>query len=274
VKLLPENRGPRALALAGGRAFAVNYFSDTLSWFAFGDERPRVHTVPLGPKIAPTLARMGEFYFNDASICFQGWQSCASCHSSEARVDGLNWDNLNDGIGNPKNAKSLLLCFQTPPSMFLSVRETADIAVRAGIRNSLFTVQPEEVALAIDAYLQALQPDPSPHLENGKLSASAQRGEKLFFSERVGCAECHKPPLYTDLKCHNVGTRSRYDKPGDKFDTPSLVEIWRGAPYLHDGSAATIRELLTSRNPSGEHGDLTGLSPAEIDDLAAYVLSL
>lgn len=274
VKLLPGNHGPRAVALAGGMAYAANYFSDTLSSFAFAEERPKVQTAALGPKVELTLARKGEFYFNDASICFQGWQSCSSCHSSEARVDGLNWDNLNDGIGNPKNAKSLLLCFQTPPSMFLSVRETADVAVRAGIKNSLFTVQPEEVALAMDAYLQALPPDPSPHLENGKLSAAAQRGEKLFFSERVGCAECHKPPLFTDLKSHNVGTRSRYDKPGDKFDTPSLVEIWRSAPYLHDGSAATIREVLISRNPASEHGDLSALSPAEIDDLAAYVLSL
>jgi cytochrome c peroxidase len=189
-------------------------------------------------------------------------------------VDGLNWDNLNDGIGNPKNAKSMLLAFETPPSMYLSIRETADVAVRAGIRHSLFTVQPDEVALAMDAYIQSLKPDPSPHLENGRLSASAERGKELFFSEKVGCAECHHAPHYTDLKSHNVGTRSRYDKPGDKFDTPALVEIWRTAPYLHDGSAVTIRDVLTSRNPAGEHGNVSGLTPAEIDDLAAFVLSL
>ena len=78
----------------------------------------------------PTLSRRGEFYFNDATIGFQGWQSCASCHSSEGRVDGLNWDNLNDGIGNPKNAKSLFLAHRTPPSMALGVRADANIAVR------------------------------------------------------------------------------------------------------------------------------------------------
>lgn len=274
VKLPIGNHGPRALALAGNKAFVVNYFSDTLNSFDFSLEKPVVQTHALGPRVEPTVARTGEFYFNDASICFQGWQSCSSCHSSEGRVDGLNWDNLNDGIGNPKNVKSLLLAHQTPPSMALGVRSNAYVSVRAGIKNSLFTVQPEEVAIALDEYLKSLQPDPSPYLVNGKLSAAAQRGEKLFFSERVGCAECHKPPHFTDMKFHNVGTRSRYDKPADRFDTPSLVEIWRSAPYLHDGSAATIKDVLTARNSHFEHGDVENLSLSEIDDLVAYVLSL
>jgi len=69
-------------------------------------------------------------------------------------VDGFNWDNLNDGIGNPKNAKSLLFAHATPPSMWLGVRSNACVAVRAGIRNSLFTVRPEEDALALDEYLK------------------------------------------------------------------------------------------------------------------------
>ncbi|MGZ8899221.1 MAG: c-type cytochrome, partial [Limisphaerales bacterium] len=255
----------------------VNYFSDTLNAFNFtGAEGSyaAVETRALGPRVEPSVARKGEFYFNDASICFQGWQSCSSCHSSEGRVDGLNWDNMNDGIGNPKNAKSLLLAHQTPPSMALGVRSNASVAVRAGIKNSLFTVQPPEVARALDEYLQSLQPDPSPYLANGRLSPAAQRGEKLFFSEKIGCAECHQPPLFTDLKTHNVGTRSRYDKPTNRFDTPTLVEIWRSAPYLHDGSAATIKDVITTRNPGGEHGNAQGLSPPEIDDLVAYVLSL
>ena len=75
----------------------------------------RAESFALGPAPQMTAARLGEFYFNDATICFQGWQACSSCHSHDARVDGLNWDNLNDGIGNPKNAKSLLQCFETPP---------------------------------------------------------------------------------------------------------------------------------------------------------------
>jgi cytochrome c peroxidase len=221
-----------------------------------------------------TLARKGEFYFNDAGICFQGWQSCSTCHPGQARVDGLNWDLLNDGIGNPKNTKSMLLAHKTPPAMSMGVRDTAETAVRAGIQHILFTVQPEEVALAIDKYLKSLQPVPSPLLVNGQFSDSARRGEKLFKDRQVGCAACHPPGLFTDLQTYDVGTRGRFDKPTDRFDTPTLVEGWRTAPYLHDGSAATMRDVLTASNPSDKHGKTSQLTPQQIDDLAAYLLSL
>ncbi|MGZ4973906.1 MAG: c-type cytochrome, partial [Limisphaerales bacterium] len=270
---LGNERGPRALALIGNQAYVANYFSDSLSVLDIDSKNPKPMTVALAPKHALGVVRQGELNFNDASICFQGWQSCASCHSSDARVDGLNWDNLNDGIGNPKNVKSLLLAHRTPPSMWLSVRDTAEIAVRAGIRNSLFTVQPEETAVALDEYLKSLKPIASPHLINGKLSKAAQRGKKLF-NGKAECTECHKPPLYTDLKSHDLGTISTYDKDTDKFDTPSLVEAWRTAPYLHDGSAATLRDVLTTRNQKFEHGTTRKLTAEEIDDLVAYISSL
>jgi cytochrome c peroxidase len=220
------------------------------------------------------LARTGEFYCNDAGICFQGWQSCATCHPGEARVDGLNWDLLNDGIGNPKNTKSLLLAHKTPPAMSMGVRETAETAVRAGIQHILFTVQPEEVAVAIDTYLKSLRPVPSPLLVNGRLSDSARRGEKLFKDRQVGCATCHPPGLFTDLQTYDVGTRGRFDRAADRFDTPTLVEGWRTAPYLHDGSAATMLEVLTTRNAGDKHGKTSHLTPQQLDDLAAYLLSL
>ena len=59
------------------------------------------------------------------------------------------------------------------------------------------------------------------------------------------------PPagLFTDLKTYDVGTRGRFDKPTDRFDTPTLVEGWRTAPYLHDGSAATMRDVFAAANP-------------------------
>ena len=83
----------------------------------------------LSPQQVPDQIRKGERLFNDGAISFQGWLSCNSCHSPDARVDALNWDLLNDGIGNPKNAKSLLLAHRTPPAMWHGIRETAEIAV-------------------------------------------------------------------------------------------------------------------------------------------------
>ena len=126
--------------------------------------------------------------FHDAEICFQHWQSCATCHP-DARVDGLNWDLMNDGMGNPKNTRSMLLVHQGGPAMSLGVRASAEEAVRAGFRRSLFAVRPEEDAAAVDAYLKSLQPVPSPHLVDGHLSPAAERGKKIFFDPKVGCAE-------------------------------------------------------------------------------------
>ena len=272
VKL--TGKGPRSLVVAGSRAWVANYFSDTLNVVDLASDPLRVECIPLGTAPQMTTARIGESHFNDATLCFQGWQACSSCHSHDARVDGLNWDNLNDGIGNPKNAKSLLVAHQTPPSMWLGVRSNAHVAVRAGIRNSLFTVQPPEVADAIDDYFKSLKPMPSPRLVKGKLSPAAERGKKLFFSETVSCADCHQGALRTDMKLHDVGTFGKFDQPTDRFDTPSLIEVWRSGPYLHDGRAATIREVMTTFNRDDQHGSTSKLTPKQIDDLVEYVLSL
>ncbi|MBI3853937.1 MAG: beta-propeller fold lactonase family protein [Verrucomicrobia bacterium] len=273
-RLKLPGKGPRSVTVAGGHAWVANYFSDTLNEVDLTADPMRVESFPLGAAPQMTTARLGEFYFNDATICFQGWQACSSCHSHDARVDGMNWDNLNDGIGNPKSAKSLLFAHQTPPSMWLGVRSNAYVSVRAGIRFSLFTVQPPEVADAIDDYLKSLKPMPSPHLVKGKLSPAAERGKKLFFDEKVACADCHKGAFLTDMKLHDVGTVGKFDQPTDRFDTPSLIEVWRSGPYLHDGRAATIRDIFTTFQREDKHGVTSHLTPKQIDDLVEYVLSL
>ena len=272
VKLFEGDFGPRAVVVAGHLAYVANYFSDTLGVIDLAVAPYRARSLPLGPKPKMDMVRKGEFHFHDASICYQGWQSCSSCHPGNARVDGLNWDLLNDGIGNPKNTKSLLFAHKTPPAMFLGVRATAEAAVRSGIEFILFTNQPESVAASIDEYLKSLKPVPSPHLVHGKLTGAAKRGEKLFC--QAGCADCHVPGLYTDLQPHDVGTRVAYDRPTDKFYTPTLIEVWRTAPYLHDGAAATLRDVVTTCNPHNEHVDTSKLSLQDIDDLCEYVLSL
>jgi cytochrome c peroxidase len=72
---------------------------------------------------------------------------------------------------------------------------------------------------------------------------------------------------------HDVGVHSPFESDG-RYDTPSLVEIYRTAPYLHDGRAATIKDVLTRFNPDDKHGITQGFTPGELDDLAAYILSL
>ncbi len=269
-----EINGPRGMAIIGSKVYIALYFSDSLAVVDLESKLRRpVTIIALGPKPELTPERRGEILFHDAVICFQHWQSCASCHP-DARVDGLNWDLMNDGLGNPKNARSMLLAHKTPPAMASGVRPGAEDGVRKGITHILFQVRPEEEAVAIDEYLKSLRPVPSPHLVDGKLSESAERGKKLFFDEKVGCAACHPQPLYTDLQLHDVGSKGEFDR-RETFDTPTLIECWRTAPYMHDGHYTTMKELLTK----GKHGEKGGgeigkLTEQQIDDLVEFVLSL
>ena len=266
-----RGKGPRALAIIGSNIYVAEYFTDSLTLVDINKTAGiKTTALQLGPAPHLTQKRRGEMLFHDASLCFQHWQSCASCHPGGARVDALNWDLLNDGLGNPKNTKSLLLAHRTPPAMITGIRDNAEVAVRSGFRHILFAVRPEEEVNSIDEYLKSLKPIPGPYLVKGKLSTSAKRGRKIYSKAR--CDSCHKGSLHTDLQQHNVGTGDGLDK-DKKFDTPSLVEAWRTAPYLYDGRAITIEEVLKIYNPEDKHGLTSNLSDKEIRELANFVLS-
>jgi len=64
--------------------------------------------------------------------------------------------------------------------------------------------------------------------------------------------------------------RGEYDYRRDAFDTPTLIECWRTAPYMHDGHFTTIKELLTK----GKHGNVEKLTGRQVDELVEFVLSL
>ena len=106
---------------------------------------------------------------------------------------------------------------------------------------------------------------------DGKLSAAAERGKKVF--ETMTCVECHPAPLFTDLKTYDVGTTTGQDI-GKPVDVPTLREGWRNAPYLHDGRAATLRELFTIYGHAGFKERLSKVTKQELNDLIEYVNSL
>jgi len=266
-----KGNGPRNLVILNNRVYATEYFSDSLGVIALDPEvRDNVRSIPLGPQKPMDPVRKGEMYFNDASLCFQEWQSCSTCHP-DVRTDAVNWDLLNDGIGNPKNTKSLLLSHYTPPVMITGIRPDAETAVRAGIRHIQFMSPNQEKASAIDAFLRSLKAIPSPYLVDGELSGAAQRGKKLFDGD-AGCIHCHSGPYFTGMKKHAVTGTGR--EAGTAFDTPTLIEIWRTAPYLYDGRAATLMDVFQTFNPNDDHGLTSPFSDEELEDLVEYVLSL
>ena len=88
---------------------------------------------------------------------------------------------------------------------------------------------------------------------------------KLLFDAVAGCVVCHSGPQLTSRLAADVGT-------GGVFKVPSLRGLaWR-APYLHDGSAATIADRLAI--PGDRHGITSKLTPDELSDLGAYLESL
>ena len=97
------------------------------------------------------------------------------------------------------------------------------------------------------------------------------RGKEVFLKAR--CHVCHPAPHYSDLKKHDVRVAGKTDL-RSRFDTPSLLEVYRTAPYLHDGRATTLHELFTDHNKLDLHGRTSGLSQQELDDLIEYTRSL
>lgn len=258
-----EGNGPRKMIMENGKLYIPTYFADILN--IVDAQTCEIATANLNPDREESAENKGERYFNDASHCFQNWQSCNGCHPGDARTDGMNWDLMNDGVGNSKNCKSLLFSHPTPPSMISGIRETAEWAVRAGFKFIQFFDITEEDAVCVDAYLKSLRPVLSPYLVDGELSDLAKEGRKIF--EKLNCTECHSGPYYTDLKMHRIGEDIEFEK---GWDTPTLREVWRTAPYLFDGRAATMEEVFEIH----KHGIDKKVSKKEIKALTEYVNSL
>lgn len=256
-------KGVRSVVMKNDKVIAANYYTSEIVEIDL--EKRRKSHQSFGSALASTPVGEGDMYFHDASLCYQSWQSCATCHPNGGRMDGLNWDLLNDGMGNPKNTKSLLLSHQTAPCMITGIRKDAETAVRSGVKYILFAAGvEEEVFEVLDTYLKAQKPLPSPYLVNGKLSKKAEQGKKIF---EQSCASCHSGKYYTDFKQYKVNWTEGADK-DRAMDVPHLNECWRTAPYLYDGRSYSIQEMLKI------HGPGNSASQQELEALAEYVLSL
>jgi len=101
--------------------------------------------------------------------------------------------------------------------------------------------------------------------KENKVSDAAKAGYELFMG-KAGCVVCHTPPLFTDKIFHNVGIGMKAEKPdigaaGEKafndktktgqFKTPSLRNVAKTAPYLHDGSTKTLAEVVKIMSGGG-----------------------
>lgn len=258
-----EGNGPRNMLLNADRLIVPTYFADVLNVMDVNSRKITAISVNQGR--TESKEHQGERIFNDAMNCFQNWQSCNGCHPGDGRMDAMNWDLMNDGVGNSKNCKSLLFSHVTPPCMISGIRASAELAVEAGFKFIQFFELDRESLDCVDAYLKALQPVPSPYLVNGELSEKAQAGRKVF--EKLKCDDCHSGPYFTDGKLYRIGEDIEFEQ---GWDTPTLREVWRTAPYLFDGRAATMQDVFEVH----KHGIEKKVSKKEIEALTEYVNSL
>ncbi len=264
---------------------------------------------PLAPDV---LAGKILFYRSrDPRMSRTGYLSCASCHL-DGEGDNLVWDftQRGEGLRNTISLEGRAGTGHGPMHWSANFDEVQDFEgdIRYGQGGTGFLpdavwasgthrqslgdpkagLSPELDRLA--AYVSSLSRfGASPHRREGDAAwaASRARGEALFRRADVGCASCHAGERYTDSVflapgmplLHDVGTirassGMRLGGALTGLDTPTLRGLWRTAPYLHDGSAATLREVLTTRNAGDRHGVTSTLSPTDLDDLETFLLSI
>ncbi|MEE3372833.1 MAG: hypothetical protein VX346_26095 [Planctomycetota bacterium] len=220
------------------------------------------------------------------------WLSCGVCHlDGGLQSDHLVWEfSLTQKPSSPRlvNTKSLAVTAASGPPFLIqgsyhSVQQE-DLFVRSFLGGSGFVLSDKgerpnisaSISTEMDAvaeFVLSLTPRPNPHLSEGTprkaIRAAATRGRRLFHSAKVGCSRCHAGPWMTisgrkPTRLVDVGT-------GIRADVPSLLNVWETAPYLHDGRATTLREVVTLHNPHDQHGRTSHLNASELTDLVRFL---
>jgi YVTN family beta-propeller protein len=205
---------------------------------------------------------------NDRRISGRGAAiACSTCHL-EGRDDAHVWKFPDGPRQTPSLAGRGLL--DTAPyhwsGEFLTLADFLDhtLTVRMG-----GTGLDSASADTLNQYIASLPAPQNPYL--GAQPTDAQlRGATVFAA--AGCGACHTGQWLTNDMMTDVGTLTPTDSVTG-LNVPSLRGLARTAPYLHDGSALTLRERL-EKNPGDKHGVTSTLTSSQLDDLVAYLLSL
>ena len=225
-------------------------------------ETHRIHvtTSPLPPDV---LA--GKVLFNGSfrtEMARDQWITCASCHL-DGDIDGRTWP-FEDGPRNTPPVRGLTATFPFHWSgdrvdLFDFQKTIIDIQAGTGLSDE------ENEQLAAFLGFREVPTSPFP-VDNA-------RGEQVFGE--AGCAICHSGPAFTDGLRHDVGTAlGSGETRGPMIDTPTLLGLYDTPPYLHDGSAPTLRDVFESAPATSPHRLVSDYNEAEINDLVAYLRSL
>ncbi len=277
-------RDPRGEAFTrDGRILLVaNRLDDSLSVIDASSNRV-VSTVRLeGPNQISAL-RHGEQTFYTSRYSFQSQMGCANCHI-DSTFDGLTWDLEPDGFGRDiVDNRPIEDLVGTEPYKWNG--GNPNLPTECGPRTEKYFWRSEnydDLTLTdLVMYIRSLPPRPNRYkLPGYELTPAQERGKALFerSADKFGnpipegnrCSYCHSGLKGTSQKSFDVGTKKTTDNPG-LLDTPQLTNIALTAPYLHDGSAATLEEIWTRFNPEDKHGRTNDLTKDELNDLIEYL---
>jgi cytochrome c peroxidase len=269
------------------------------------------------------MAVLGRYLFYDRRISVNGSTSCATCHRQElAFTDGRAQAQGATGELHPRSSMSLVnlaasrvFTWNAPGIRSLEEQALKPMFSTSPIELGLGSIKPaflkllrsdpvyrplfprafpgqadpytiDNVARALAAFERTIVSRNSPwdrfhHGDETAISESAQRGEILFFLDGgPSCFRCHNGSDFTDGEFHNTAL---YNPDTRKFKTPTLRNIAVTAPYMHDGSIATLEDVVDAYAAGGRaransakdrlmHG--FPLTPQNRVDLVAFLRSL
>lgn len=230
-------------------------------------------SIRLGGPSEPSLARKGEALFMDAGRSFGQWYSCNTCHT-EGHSNGGNFDTLNDGgYGKPKKTLSLRGVAETAPYTWHGWQKSLRDGIHDSMVKSMQGPEPTAAELdAMEAYFKILAFRPSPYRNpDGTLTTAAKRGQAVFTAK--ACVSCHGGTNFTNPVVVTAGLEEDSDV-HKGFNPPPLRGVYARAPYLHDGRADTLEEVLTQHHRPSQLTGKPDCTPAELADLVAYLKSL
>lgn len=285
TQLVNVGAGPSGIAVSrdGTKAFVFNAFDHSVSLLEQVNGRvSNTRTVTLGadPATLTADAAAGRRLFFSATDARMNNPStgisCGTCHL-EGREDGHVW-NFPDG---PRQTPSLSGRMLTKTAPFHWSGEFNDLlafmshTVQRRMGGSGVTPAMEQ---QVAAFIDSMPAPDSPYKD---LPADViARGKAAF--DKAQCGTCHVGETLTNQTFADVGTYVTVGSvtdhpellPHGGLNTPSLLGLARTAPYLHDGSAQTLKARILQGKAGDRHGITSQLTDAEVDDLVSYLRTL
>jgi len=277
--------------------------------------------VPNDNPLTPEKIALGKQFFWDKRWSRNGTIACVSCHDpNHGWADSRQFSLRFDGKPTPRHSPTLVNRLFSDIQQWAGTRASLeDQAIKASDQTPELLVKnlgaipeyqaafkkvfgtelnPDGVAKAIAAYERTILSGNSPYDrfragDSTALPASARRGLTLFEG-KARCVSCHAGFNFTDESYHNVGvgmdrpnpdlgrhTVTKREEHKGAFKTPTLRDVARRPPYMHDGSVRSLAEVIAFYNRGGTPnpwlaGDIRplGLTPEEEADLAAFLQAL